>query len=189
MPKQFQIEKWHDGYRHVERLIASCNYADTETQDEESTLKQACRLGIPPHLHSPYAEAETPASEVYAALVIEHLAKDGYAFAELYRAAQAMTIWKSLEKNPGPPEAYGALTQQRKHADQVIYTAQMAGIDIDGPAIRDQLAATMYSHKIDLFRQYHVPKLKAAQPQEQARDYIAEGEARYSGSGGRDFWS
>ena len=174
MPKQFQIEKWHDGYRHVERLIDACNYADTETQDKDSSLLQACRLG-------------KPASEVYAALVIEHLAKDGYGFAELYRWAQATTIWKSLEKEPGPPEAYGVLIQQQKHADQVIYTAQMDGIDIDGPAIRSQLAATMYSHKIDLFRQYQ-PDPNAPKPQQPVRDHIAEGEARYSGSN-KGFWS
>lgn len=141
--------------RSLERLKEACGYAEERTADEEMVLREACRLDVPPRLPSPSAAAEVPTREVYGALVIEHLAKGGYTFPELYESAQATTIWKSMSEEPGSPEAYGSLVQQRNHAEQVIAECRSEGYAIGGDELRDQLAATMYKTRIDIYRKYH----------------------------------
>jgi hypothetical protein len=176
--------------RSLERLKEACRYAESRTGDEESVLREACRLDVPPRLPSPSVAAEVPVREVYEALVIEHLAKGGYTFAELYKSAQATTIWKSLSAEPGPPEVYGSLVQQRNHAKQVINECRAEGYAIGGEELRDQLAATMYKTRIDIYRKHH----KGNEPSEVHRpvvvplDSASEFERKNKGSG-KSFWS
>lgn len=157
--------------RSLKRLKEACAYAEEWTADEEM---------VP---------SEVPLRSVYESLVIEHLAKDGYTFAELYESAQATTIWKSLSKDPGPPEAYGSLVQQRNHAEQVINECRAEGYAIGSDELRDQLAATMYKTRIDTYRKYH--KSRSASDVHRPVDRLdpAAEFARQNEGSNKDFWS
>ena len=174
--------------RSLERLKAACRYAESRTGDEESVLREACRLGVPPRFPGPSVAAEVPDREVFEALVIEDLAKGGYTFPELYKSAQATTIWKSLAERPGPPEAYGSLVQQRNHAEQVIGECRSEGYAIGGDELRDQLAATMYHTRIDIYREHHKGRSVPSGSRPAPVDPAAEYDRKNKGSG-KNFWS